>query len=144
MSTTLTPDTTTALCEAIFDSEGDCYIININDSTKVVASDDPGDDWFSVITNEALIMGLDAYAREINDADNPIVAAIKSENYPKVANLITKDRTDHIDPVTGLCYEGTAAYDISPHVTHVAAFNLYLPHANDQSWDEKEYPELFV
>lgn len=148
MSTTLTPETTSALCEAIFYDGVESHIIDINDSTKVITPADPGSNWFSIITNDALIRGLDAYARDIRDADNPIVAAIKTENYLKVARLINEDRADHTDPDTGLYYEHTgdydiAAHDISAHVTHIAAFKLDLPHANDQDWDEEAYPELF-
>lgn len=114
MSVTLPPETTAALCKAIFDGGEESRIIDIN-----------------VITADALIMGLDAYARDINDAENPIVAAIKAENYPKVARLINEDRADHTDPVAGLNYDHTAAYGISAYIT-TAAFKLGLPHANDR------------
>lgn len=112
MSVTLTPETTAALCVSIFDGGEESRIIDIN-----------------VITSDALIMGLDAYARDVNDADNVIVAAIKAEAYPKVARLINEDKADHTDPVSGLRYERTAAYGIAPHIT-VAAFKLGLPRAN--------------
>lgn len=140
---TLDPTTTAQLINAIFDDQDTATITMLNDTTAVIINRTKDHESFAVINTDALIAGLDAHARQVGDADDPFVAAIKAENYAKIPRLIAEDNKDHIDPLTGLAYSDTVACEIGAQITHAADNTYDLPYDNDGPWNPEDYPEFF-